>query len=174
MKHIATLLFAAFAGFSSQLLADPGQYQIELIIFSQNLPTTEVFSQSSSEIQWPTNLYEQSDYQKPDSLTLAPNYTAIASNTNYQPLLHTAWIQKIGDRDSATSVHVNSPDGRINGFISVQRNQSILLTADLEYSPGGGNSGLVYRLNDNRQINLDELNYLDHPKFGVIAKVTAK
>ncbi|MEQ1528222.1 MAG: CsiV family protein [Methylococcales bacterium] len=172
-----SLVFVVILGcFSEQILAAENEFQVELIIFSQNMPNTEVFDQSGSNIKWPGNLYEPSDYRKPDALTLTESYKALAANSAYQPLLHTAWVQKAEEGVLSGPVHIHSADGRINGFVMVQRSQSLQLQADLEYSPGADNSagGLIYRLAESRQMKPDEVNYFDHPKFAVLAKITAK
>jgi hypothetical protein len=44
--------------------AESAKYQIELLVFSQGLPTTQVFEQTESRIKWPTALAELSAYQQ--------------------------------------------------------------------------------------------------------------
>ncbi len=59
----------------------------------------------------------------------------------------------------------------MNGFVHIQRGQTLQLIVDLEYTPAQVNSeAFIYRLNENRRIKLNEVHYLDHPKFGVVAK----
>ncbi len=176
MKVTIYVIFAILGCFSHSLWAESGEYQVELIVFSQDMPSTEVFDQMGSEITWPANLYELSDYKKAETLSLKDSYAGLSRNSAYQPLLHVGWVQKIEEGMVSAPVRITSPDGRINGFVLVQRSQALQLKADLEYSPSGDSSsgGLIYRLNESRQFKLDELNYMDHPKFGLIAKVSAK
>jgi hypothetical protein len=56
--------------FSQSVCAEGGKYQVELLVFSQSLPTTEVFDQTESKIQWPTALTELSTLQQTDNKAL--------------------------------------------------------------------------------------------------------
>ena len=73
-------------------------------------------------------------------------------------------------------VHIQSPDGKLNGYLQMQHEQSLHMVVDLEYASNqSDNSGntIIYRLNEKRPIKPNEVYYLDHPKFGVIAKISA-
>jgi hypothetical protein len=43
----------------------------------------------------------------------------------------------------------------------------------LERTANSGDSTVIYRLNEKRPIKLNDVYYLDHPKFGVIVKVSS-
>jgi hypothetical protein len=162
--------------FSSHLLAKAGVYQIELIIFSQAMPNTEVFEQTASQINWPFVLTELSAYKKPDTTTLADRYAALLKDPAYRPILHVAWIQLVGKGElSVPPVHIQSADGKLDGYLRMQLDQGLQMTVDLELTSNqGDDSGkaVIYRLNEKRTIKLNEVYYLDHPKFGVVAKIS--
>lgn len=175
IKLMVYCLAATLGFFSNHLLAESGAYQIELIVFSQTMPNTEEFKQTASQLKLPTALTELSAYKKPDNTTLDDSYAALSKDPTYQPILHIAWIQPTGEGALNAPIHIQSADGKLNGYIQLQHNQSLQMTVDLELtsnSSSESNATLIYRLNEKRPIKLNEVYYLDHPKFGVIAKVS--
>ncbi|MDD5580736.1 MAG: CsiV family protein [Methylobacter sp.] len=179
MNIIAYSLAALLSIFSSNLLAEANEYQIELIVFAQTMPDTEVFDQKESQIKWPAALTELSNYKQSDAMMLEDAYAALVRAPAYQPILHISWIQAIGEESLGAPVHIKGGEGNLNGYLQIQRGKALQLIVDLEYTAGqsdsSGNSfysdSTIYRLNEKRSIQLDEVYYLDHPKFGVIAKI---
>jgi hypothetical protein len=158
--------------FSNRALAEGNDYQIELMVFAQDMPNTEVFDQTESQIKWPVGLTELSAYKQADTMALADAYAALSKDPVYKPVIHIAWLQTIAEGASSSPVHIQA-EGTLNGFIRIQRGQTLQLIVDLEYAPGQANSeAFIYRLNENRRIKLNEVHYLDHPKFGVVAKIS--
>jgi hypothetical protein len=176
MLKITAFSVAAMLGIiSCPVAAEGGAYQIELIVFSQTMPTNEVFNQASSQIQWPSDLTELSGYHKPDKTTLDDSYAALAKDSAYRPLLHVAWVQSTVEKELSSPVHVQSADGRLNGYLQLQQGQGLQMTVDLELSANVGDGFtkvVVYRINEKRVIKLNEVYYLDHPKFGAVAKIS--
>jgi hypothetical protein len=174
-KSVSCLFAAILSIFSSYIVAETGSYQIELIVFSQNWSNTEVFDQTSSQIEWPNSLTELSAYTKADQLTLTDSVSVLSKNSTYQPFFHSAWIQSVEENSPGAPVHIQSTDGKLNGFVQMQRNRTLQLTVDLEYSPGqtGLNSeSFIYRLNEKRHFQFNDLQYFDHPKLGAITKIS--
>lgn len=176
MIKITAYSLAAMLGlFCSPLLAEGGAYQIELIVFLQAMPNTEVFEQTTQSTQWPSDLTELSAYKKPEITTLDDSYAALSKDATFQPILHVAWVQPVGEGGLNAPVHIQSADGKLNGYLQMQQGQGLQMTVDLELtsnSSDGSGKGVVYRLNEKRSIKLNEVYYLDHPKFGVVAKIS--
>lgn len=176
MIKITAYSLAAMLGlFSNPLLAEGGAYQIELIVFLQAMPNTEVFEQAASQIKWPSDLTELSAYKKPDTTTLDDSYAALSKDATYQPILHVAWVQPVGEGGLNAPVHIQSADGKLNGYLQMQQGQRLQMMVDLELTSNpddGSGKAVVYRLNEKRPIKLNEVYYLDHPKFGVVAKIS--
>ena len=163
-------------------------YQIELIVFAQDSSNTEVFDQTQSSIQWPRRLIElsQTRYVKAQLLQTPVNYAKLQSadhllnaeynqlraRRRYRPLLHEAWVQSVAPNSKSRPVRIFQKGGvpgnfPVNGYVSLERGHYLHLSVNLEYDAGGQ----VYTLDQRRRLRLNELNYLDHPKFGVIATV---
>ncbi len=159
-----------FCLFTSNALAEGRSYKIELIVFAQNAPTSERFDQSASEIRWPGTVRDASSY-KQGGKQLGGAYGALKRSRDYRPLLHLSWIQSVGQNSLSRPVLIRKSGGDtgdiLDGFVRLQRGNYLHLLVDLEYTPGPA----VYRLNEKRRLKLNEVHYLDHPKFGVIAKV---
>lgn len=170
MVKIMVFSLAAMLGFFSRpLLAEGGAYQIELMVFSQSTDSSEVFDQVTSQLKWPSGLTELTTYKRPDNTSLDDSYTALSKDSAYTPILHVAWI---GD---GSPVHIQGLGGKLDGYIQMQRDQGLQMTVDLElsaYSDIDGKKSLIYRLNEKRFIKPGEVYYLDHPKFGVIVKIS--
>ena len=172
---VFSLLAAFFSMFSCCLLAETGSYQIELLVFSQNGPDTEAFDQSSSQIEWPNTLTELSAFTEVDPLMLTDSISALSKNSAYQPIFHSAWIQSIEENSPGSPVHIQSTDGKLNGFVQMLRGRTLQLTIGLEYTAGQNevnSEPFIYRIHEKRPFQLNDLQYFDHPKLGAITKIS--
>lgn len=68
--------------------AESAKYQIELLVFSQGIPSTQVFEQTESRIKWPTALAELSAYQQTDNKVLKEGASILFKEATYQPIAH--------------------------------------------------------------------------------------
>ena len=145
-------------------------YKIELVVFSQNMPNTEVFDQTESRIAWPKRVVNRASYKKvsPEYMNLDGSFAQLARVQNYQALMHVAWVQPVKENSLSTAVKISNAAGTINGFFRIQRGHLVHMIADIEYSQGP----VIYRLNEKRRFKLNETHYLDHPKFGILARVS--
>ncbi len=168
MRKMNRLCFLLVLSLISLNVSAAGRsYKIELLIFAQDMPNTEVFDQTESQIQWPRRLSDLSAYNV-GGKRLNGSYAKLARSYKYQPLMHVAWIQTVQSNSRGRAVKISNPEGTINGFFQIQRGHLVHLKADFEYSIGS----VIYRLNEKRRFKLNETHYLDHPKFGVIARVS--
>lgn len=108
----------------------------------------------------------------------------------YKPLMHVGWTQITWPQEETRAIDLASiarPPRGLDGQLTLYLNRFLHLVVDLELdAPGGApqsnrtstygdfvESGPVrYRINENRILRTSELRYFDHPKFGVLAKVT--
>lgn len=108
----------------------------------------------------------------------------------YRVVFHRAWIQPVPDRDQLQPMLIQVGDrvagnARIEGFLGITRGRYLHLDARLWYainpdesaSTTMTESGLApdepsyMELREQRRMRSGELHYLDHPKFGVLARV---
>jgi len=156
---------------SLKLMADTKTYKIEVLVFAQNIPTSEIFDQYESQIEWPRLLAERSRYDRVavEHMSLSGIKAKLQRSAGYHPLMHVAWTQTIKANRIGTAVHLYNQSDTVNGFFRIQRGHYLHMITDLEYHPNGS---LIYRLTEKRRFKLNEIHYLDHPKFGVIVKVS--
>ncbi len=155
--------------------ADGNRYLVEMIVFSQNLPTGEKFEQTDSKIQWPSALTELSAYQQTEIKSLKDGASALFRDPAYQALARFAWIQTAGPGNALLPVHIQSPDATLDGFVQIRNSQPLQLTVDLEQqSPNADSSGkrFLYRINEKRSLNLNDILYFDHPKIGIVMRIS--
>ena len=108
-------------------------------------------------------------------------------------VFHRAWIQPVPDRDQLRPVLIQireRSDGlpRIEGILGVTRGRYLHLDARLWYAvsgyavnasrtalapadPGAAEEPGYMELREQRRMRSGELHYLDHPKFGILARV---
>lgn len=171
MKNkLLILLLLGIASFSVN--ANERTYKIELLVFAQRASNTEVFNQTRSRIAWPRNVVPLSAYKQvaAEHRTLSGSYAKMAGAKNYQPLMHTAWVQNARSNQLSAAVKIRNEQGTVNGFFRLKRGSLVHMIADIEYSPSGRSR--VYRLNEKRRFKLNETHYLDHPKFGALIRVS--
>ena len=105
-------------------------------------------------------------------MNLDGSFAQLARVQNYQALMHVAWVQPVKENSLSTAVQISNAAGTINGFFRIQRGNLVHMIADIEYSPGSYAGSVIYRLNEKRRFKLNETHYLDHPKFGILARIS--
>lgn len=145
-------------------------FQVELVVFSQDMPSTELFDQTQTRIQWPDAVLDVDVLASvaENEKMLKPVYDKLAVQLSYNVLMHAAWQQPVTANATGAAVRIRDVSGEVNGFVRIQRGEYLELILDLEYQPLPNQ---FYRLNEVRRIKFNEQHYFDHPKFGVVAIV---
>ena len=125
-------------------------------------------------------------------------FRTLRTTREYRPLLHVAWQQPGEGPGSERAVHLVqlrepaaavttdpalyvAPDAIIDGTLQLRVGRFLHVAVDLAYlpraaagspaSPGAG-AGQYLRMRDRRKVLLNDLNYFDHPLFGVLVQVS--
>jgi hypothetical protein len=165
-------------------------YDVEVIVFSNRSGADdgEQMSIPSIDAARASGVFPQDQFTElaPRLYTMDSIRSTLAALPGYAVLFHRAWRQLPYDRENAVDypVHTFSDNGRdsIEGTVTLIRERYLHLDMDLllmsagssapvQYSDGPG-SVPAYRLSEKRRIRSGELHYFDHPRFGVIARVT--
>ena len=163
--QLALLLFF----FNNWALADQRWFQVELIIFQQQAPNTEIFEQTQSEIE-PVARYARAST---GSKSMKGTYSRLKRSKDYRPFYYQSWRIPVSSGRVSLPIGVSGVNENLNGWIKVQRGDLLHIIADLEYSPVSmGNERLIYSLKEKRRVLLNEVHYLDHPMFGAVVKVS--
>ncbi len=111
---------------------------------------------------------------------------ALSGNKHYQLLFHESWIETARSRfaSKADRITVSAPGNpdELDGTLRFYLNQYMHVVLHLlltEPAPTSGPSlfaspaaPIQYRMDDARRIRPNEVNYFDHPMFGVLLRVT--
>jgi len=104
----------------------------------------------------------------------------LQNSTNYQPIAHFAWQQTAsswGSRAGFTVAKLAGSVPGLSGIFYLESGDYLHLGMSLNYQTSNPPAGLaaaagtVFTLSESRRVKWDQLNYYDHPAFGVIALV---
>ena len=137
-----------------------------------------------------------------EEFQLTNAYDRLVRLDAYRPLIHSGWIQPTVEQADTTPIRlrrISDPPLRLDGTVSLylsrflhlvvdlalEQENTEAMTVDRPYQPSYGSSrdsyayGLpiaqpstFYRIQEDRIMRNNEIRYFDHPKFGVIARVT--
>jgi hypothetical protein len=118
-------------------------------------------------------------FEPGNTLLLTPEDGRLQRSNLYRVVFHRAWVQPVPDRDQLRPMLIQAGERigtgwRIEGFLGVTRGRYLHLDTRLWYtpnpSPDAQDPGYM-ELREQRRMRSGELHYLDHPKFGVLARV---
>lgn len=173
------LLFAV----SPPVLAAPAIYDVEVVVFSysgaansseRRVSPTGRSSSGGAFRQGQFTELDRSQYQ------LDGIRNALRQSSGYRVLFHRAWRQSATGRDTAVAYPVSSlvtgGSRSVEGSIRLVLERYLHLDVNLVQmsarGAGGPGSVPVHELREKRRIRSGELHYFDHPRFGMVAKVT--
>lgn len=179
----ALLCLASFLALAQQ----PTEYIVELVVFQNldpNAANTEHWPEDPGfpTVETAIDLSEASlfnpgfELQHPQEHRMTGAAARLNQSGRYRVLLHLSWKQPALSENEAQSVHIKSvPQNTggviIDGTVRLYRARYLHLSADLILFPEFDLSNL-FRLQQSRRMRSNELHYLDHPVFGILAQVT--
>lgn len=160
------LLFCCYSGAN----ADTRLFQVELIVFEQSAPTTELFEQTETKIA-PVKHYAE---VQPGIKTMNASYRRLQRADSYRPFYYESWQIRAKSNRVSLPIHISSHAQNLEGWIKIQRGKLLHVIVDLEYSPTNLDEpeSLIYRIAEKRRVLLDEVHFFDHPYFGALVKVS--
>lgn len=96
----------------------------------------------------------------------------------YEPLLHFGWTQPTYPKDETAARPLSSfvtPPAGLEGDLTLYLSRYLHLVVDLQMDaplPNTTQTPVRYRIEEDRIFRNGDLRYYDHPKFGVLAKIT--
>ncbi len=197
MSRIIVLVLAFFAVATAQAATtdqsstQSNNYEVELLVFRNFLPGLVGNEQWNQDTVNPViKGLKQAIVPVPappaDSV-LSQAAIALSGSPHYQLLLHDSWIEAGRTRFASHPMRITAsepgdPD-ELDGTVRFYINEYMHVVLHLllkEPAPNAGSplfnstpaSPVLYRLDDERRIRLNEVNYFDHPMFGVLLRVT--
>jgi Peptidoglycan-binding protein, CsiV len=97
---------------------------------------------------------------------------SLQRSRSYKPIAHFGWSQMGTPLNATSPVPLGDllPAGSLTGSAGLALGRYLHLTLDLSYQPPG--DAHHYVLRQTRRMRSKERNYIDHPRFGVIALIT--
>lgn len=166
----------------------PNLYDVEVIVFARRSSEDgERMGKPEAGTLRASGAFPEDQFTElsQENYTLSRIRDGLSPAAGYTVLFHRAWRQLAYDGKHAVDYPVHSiATGRnsVEGTVTLSRNRFLHLDIDLMlmqadgtapalHSDGPG-SAPVYRLSEKRRIRSSEIHYFDHPRIGVIARVT--
>ncbi len=151
-------------------------------------------AESPATDEFPTGAAIELRLLESDQFALQDIYRKLASLDAYRPIMHTAWQQTTHDKERSPALQLralgNPPSG-LGGTVTLYQGRFVHLHVDLTLAAAGDDAasssdvalpddegiGLFrppvhYQITEDRIMRQGEIRYFDHPRFGLIAKVT--
>ena len=166
----------------------PPIYDVEIIVFRNLAPndggerwTTPVIPQDAHRRSFPKDEFTELAYR----LYQMQNITrALENSRDYEVLYHRAWRQLAYDKRNSVAYPVETEiekgkGNSVQGWVKLIRERFLHLDVDLflmaNQNQASGMSGYripLFEIEEKRRVRSGEFHYFDHPRFGVIARVT--
>jgi len=107
-------------------------------------------------------------------LTMTESYGRLDRLQAYEPVMHFGWTQPTYAEELTTSIPLHAfgrPPAALDGSFTLYLSRFLHLVVDLQLD-AGEELPTYFRINENRILKNGEVRYFDHPRFGVIAKVS--
>lgn len=138
----------------------------------------------------------------PEDYVLNDEYARLQRLDAYRPLMRTAWTQLTVEKDATMPItlrRLGNPPLRLDGTVTLYLSRFLHLVVDLaleekaplrvppadnrvrrfgdestrfRFDPEFITPSIFYRIEEDRIVRNGELRYYDHPRFGVLAKIT--
>lgn len=163
-------------------------YEVEIVVFQNVLPELEgdeFWVQNSSESVIPELKEARIISGKPSKRAkLSEMVELLNTDKNYRVLTHKRWVQRVDAKSSTIPVRVKSDKGmeqELDGTIKFYLTRFLRLDLNLLFRDLSGITYLeqpevvltpTYRIDDHRRMWSKEVNYIDHPKFGALVRIS--
>jgi hypothetical protein len=181
-RIIAILLlgwFAAAPSFGAPPSGASANYDIEVLVFETRLPEFE-----GAELWTRTGKPTDSGAITMESAQPSGDFTttmnAMRTDGRYRVLLHKRWTQPAESKSTGPAVQLLTAENDLTGTLKFYLARFLHVELNMLYQPQVGAIGATensaaaagYLINEQRRVKSNELNYFDHPKFGVLVRVS--
>ncbi len=188
-SHILTTVLVLLSLSGEQALAvNPPIYDVEIIVFRNLVPNdggerwnTPVMDKDAHRRSFPQDEFTELAYRLYQMKGIT---RALENSRDYEILYHRAWRQVAYDKRNSIAYPIETEIEKgkrssVQGWVKLIRERFLHLDVDLFLVANQGQAPLasddripLFELNEKRRIRSGELHYFDHPRFGMIARVT--
>lgn len=160
----------------------PTSYDIEVVVFENRLPSlegNELWLRDSNPPPLDVNGAIELVDAVPVDTPLRSAVSTLRGDGSYNVLLHQRWRQSAEEKSAAKPIRLRNADGQLDGMLRFYMSRFLHVDVDLllrDQTAVVNQSavmGLNYRLTEHRRVKTQETNYFDHPKLGVLLRITA-
>jgi hypothetical protein len=163
-------------------------YDVEIVVFRNLAPSdggerwnTPAMNATAYQRSFPQDQFTELAYRL---YRMNGIVRALENSRNYQVLYHRAWRQLAYNKQNSVAYPIETEieSGKRNsvqGWVRLIRERFLHLDIDLFLMANPGHAAgattariPLYQLDEKRRIRSGELHYFDHPRFGIIARVT--
>lgn len=181
MKHLIALLTLAFA--CAAQAATPGAstslYNVEVLVFENRMPGLEGGELWAQEKVRPlpdeTAIAELSGMPEDSESVIAQAAEQISKDSDYRLLLHGYWQQTAEAKSDTKPIRLATSDGTLDGLFRFYLSRFLHVDVNLQLRQPGATADsapLVMRLREHRRIRTQDVHYFDHPRFGMLVRIT--
>ena len=109
-----------------------------------------------------------------DEYELTDMYGRLMRLQAYDPVMHFGWTQATWPNEQTQPISLHRfgrPPANLDGSLTLYLSRFLHLVVDLELGAETGEP-VYYRIKEDRILRSGELRYYDHPRFGLLARVT--
>lgn len=180
MRRIALIVLTVLGIVTRAVAAPPRLYEVDVLVFANHFRQLDGGERWNQEKVMPIAGFKDAlapSRGLPNGSQLAVAESILARHPHYTLLAARSWVQDAVSLRKTKPVRIVSDrDGRLKGVIRFFHWRLMHVALDLHYTPPGSaltqSPAPVYQLLEGRPIALRKTNYFDHPKFGVLVRVT--
>ncbi len=176
MRRPFLLLLSAVLLSQAAIAETEKPYQVEVLVFEhQGVATPEE--------QWPTGVPAAikgavaPNGNLPAGAKLAATLESLEKNRKYRVLAYAGWMQVPSAKNETKPVRISGSQarpGELDGAVTFYVSRFLHLDIDLRLRPAdtGDDNPVVYRIRESRRVKSQETQYFDHPRFGLLVRIT--
>ncbi len=155
-------------------------YEVEVLVFETRLPDLEG-SELWTRAGKPTDPTAITVESMPPSGDFASVMDALRSDSHYHVLLHKHWMQSAESKSTGPAVLLSTDNNEVNGTLKFYLSRFLHVELNVLYQPQSGAIGAAvstndgapaYLISEQRRVKSNDMNYFDHPKFGVLVRIS--
>lgn len=172
--RISSFSLWALLALAGSLPAESPNYEVEILIFENLKPDTggeALVATGHATVDASSVGMEGGRGIQPlprGPYNLQAIYDAMRRSSQYRPLLHWAWRQPGWPQNRSVAIQLQGSG--LGGYLTLIRSRYLHLSADVIFNDPL--SGTPLRLREIRRMRSGELHYFDHPRYGILARIT--
>lgn len=159
--------------------APTANYEIEVLVFETQLPEyegSELWTREDRVVD-PTAIAVEGTTP---SAEFAAAIAALGTDGRHRVRLHKRWSQTAESKSGGPPVQLATEDKDLKGTLKFYLSRFLHVELNVIYQPQAGAIGAstpveniapAFVINEQRRVRSNEINYFDHPKFGVLVRV---